>query len=54
MVYPINSTSGVYIAARIDRGGCGSFGAQGLFFFIFPLQKTFEVYGDLGMLVDLF
>ena len=53
MVYPVNGTSGVYIASRIDKGGCESFAAQGIFFFYFPQNKTFEVHGDLGKIKSL-
>ena len=48
MVSPVNGTSGVFIAARIDKGGCGSFASQGIFFFVFPKKRIFDVYGDLG------
>ena len=48
MVSPVNGTTGVYIAARINKGGCSSFEAEGVFFFVFPEKKTFGVYGDLG------
>ncbi|XP_059177074.1 galactocerebrosidase-like isoform X2 [Physella acuta] len=30
----VNATSGVFIAARVDRGGCGANSAQGFFFFV--------------------
>ena len=48
MVSPVNGTSGVFIAARINKGGCGSFASQGIFFFVFPKKRIFDVYGDLG------
>jgi hypothetical protein len=34
-----NGTDGVFLAARIDKGGCQSFYANGVFFYIFPGQK---------------
>ena len=45
----INGTAGVFIAARVDRGGCDAAAATGVFFTIFPINGTFQVSSDLGM-----
>jgi hypothetical protein len=45
----LNGTVGTFIAARVDRGGCDSASALGIFFTIFPQNGTFEVSTDLGM-----
>jgi len=33
---PVNGSSGAFIAARVDQGGCTSYIAHGIFFFVFP------------------
>ncbi|CAL1547008.1 unnamed protein product [Lymnaea stagnalis] len=43
----INGSDGVFIGARIDNGGCGTYAAKGVFFFIFPKEKTFRVTNDI-------
>lgn len=44
----INGTDGVFVAARVDKGGCQSFYANGVFFYIFPAQKKYYLTYDLG------
>ena len=43
----VNASSGTYVAARISKGGCNSFAAQGIFFYVMPGQGIL-VTGDLG------
>ncbi|XP_013403027.1 galactocerebrosidase isoform X2 [Lingula anatina] len=35
----VNATDGVFIAARVDRGGCETFAAKGIFFWLFPTDS---------------
>lgn len=42
-----NGTDGVFLAARVDKGGCQSFYANGVFFYIFPASKMFYLTYDL-------
>ncbi|KAH3705349.1 galactocerebrosidase-like isoform X1 [Dreissena polymorpha] len=49
----VNATSGAYIAARVNKGGCESFSAEGVFFFIFPGQGI-VVTGDLARTKELY
>ena len=44
----INGTDGIFVAARVEHGGCSTFSAQGLFFFLFPKMQTYIVAYDLG------
>ena len=44
----VNGTDGVFVAARVDRGGCSTNGAKGVFFFVFPITGKFVVTNDLG------
>ncbi|KAK3766451.1 hypothetical protein RRG08_066150 [Elysia crispata] len=44
----VNGTDGVFVAARVDRGGCHSNDAQGVFFFVFPITGKFMVTNDLA------
>ena len=32
----VNGTDGVFLAARVDRGGCDTVNAQGIFLWMFP------------------
>ncbi|XP_076104943.1 galactocerebrosidase-like isoform X3 [Mytilus galloprovincialis] len=43
-----NGTDGVFLAARVDKGGCQSFYANGVFFYIFPATKMFYLTYDLS------
>lgn len=47
----INGTDGVFLAARLDRGGSDVASASGIFCFIFPRSGTFKVTADLGKLL---
>ncbi|XP_052772475.1 galactocerebrosidase-like isoform X2 [Mya arenaria] len=49
----VNATSGVYVASRINKGGCNSFAAEGIYFFIFPGQGIL-VTGDLARTQKLY
>ncbi|GFR85270.1 galactocerebrosidase [Elysia marginata] len=44
----VNGTDGVFVAARVDRGGCYSNEAQGIFFFTFPITGKLMVTNDLA------
>ncbi|RUS83211.1 hypothetical protein EGW08_009022 [Elysia chlorotica] len=44
----VNGTDGVFVAARVDRGGCDTSNAQGVFFFVFPTTGKFMVTNDLA------
>ncbi|CAG2224562.1 GALC [Mytilus edulis] len=43
-----NGTDGVFLAARVDKGGCQSFYANGVFFYIFPASKMYYLTYDLS------
>lgn len=44
----LNGTTGVFVAARVDRGSCPTRDAQGIFFFVFPHNNKFMVTNDLA------
>ncbi|XP_076461147.1 galactocerebrosidase-like isoform X1 [Babylonia areolata] len=44
----VNNTDGVFVAARVQHGGCQAFSADGIFFFIFPETKAYIVANDLA------
>ncbi|GFO05182.1 galactocerebrosidase [Plakobranchus ocellatus] len=44
----VNGTTGVFVATRVDRGGCDSLHAKGIFFYVFPQDDQFIVSGDLA------
>ena len=44
----VNGSGGVYIAARIDKTGCDTFQARGLFFFLFPNDQLFLLTSNVG------
>ena len=44
----VNGTDGVFVAGRVDKGGCHSNQATGIFFFAFPITGKFIVTNDLG------
>ncbi|KAL4232058.1 hypothetical protein ACF0H5_009636 [Mactra antiquata] len=50
----VNASSGVFIAARIDKGGCNAFAAQGIYYFLFPTQGKLVVTGDLARTQTLY
>ena len=43
---PINGSTGAFIAARVDKGGCDANDAQGVYFF--ALADSYVVSYDLG------
>ncbi|RUS72385.1 hypothetical protein EGW08_019845 [Elysia chlorotica] len=45
----VNGTSGVFVAARVDRGSCPVESSQGIFFFVVPNSGKFVVSNDLVM-----
>ncbi|PAA62362.1 hypothetical protein BOX15_Mlig000813g1 [Macrostomum lignano] len=48
LVPSVNSTTGIFVAARIDQGGCGAFQAKGLFLWLFPASNQYAVTNDLA------
>ncbi|ESO89802.1 hypothetical protein LOTGIDRAFT_218637 [Lottia gigantea] len=44
----VNNTDGVFIAARIRNGGCQTFEADGIFFFVYPASNKIVLSRDLG------
>lgn len=44
----VNGTDGIFVAARVEHGGCSTYSAKGLFFFLFPKMQTYIVAYDLG------
>ncbi|KAK3095500.1 hypothetical protein FSP39_015418 [Pinctada imbricata] len=48
MIPPINGTTGVFVAGRIDKGGCVSWEAKGIFLYIFPKTKSCILANDLA------
>ncbi|BFZ01346.1 hypothetical protein BsWGS_04385 [Bradybaena similaris] len=43
----VNASNGVYIGVRIDNGGCSTYAARGIFFFIFPNDNIFQLAHDI-------
>jgi len=44
----INGSTGVFVAVRVDRGGCDTNNAVGIFFVLYPDYGTFELTTDLA------
>ncbi|XP_025093999.1 galactocerebrosidase-like isoform X2 [Pomacea canaliculata] len=44
----VNGTNGVFVAARVQNGGCDAYEAKGIFFFLFPQTKRYIVSYDLA------
>ncbi|XP_064598914.1 galactocerebrosidase-like [Liolophura sinensis] len=44
----VNGSESVFVANRVDQGGCQTFGAQGYFFFVFPEVQKYELTNDLS------
>ena len=44
-----NGTDGIFVAARINSGGCYTAGGQGIFFYVYPKLQTYEMWGNAGM-----
>ena len=44
----VNGSSGVFAAARVDRGGCDSEHAAGIFFTLYPRNGSYELTTDLA------
>ncbi|XP_041369129.1 galactocerebrosidase-like isoform X2 [Gigantopelta aegis] len=45
---PVNASDGVFLAARIDQGGCYTFKTKGIFFFIYPNKQIYVLANDLA------
>ncbi|KAH9500107.1 hypothetical protein Btru_076609 [Bulinus truncatus] len=43
----VNGTEDIFIAARIDKGGCDTYAARGVFFFFTPKNQKFTVTSDI-------
>ena len=50
----VNATKGVFVAARVDHGGCGSLLSLGVYFWVFPGTQRYEVTTDLGEIYSTF
>ncbi|XP_070211576.1 galactocerebrosidase-like isoform X2 [Littorina saxatilis] len=48
LVGKVNATDGVFVAARVQNGGCQSYSAKGIFFFVFPAQQYYIISYDLA------
>ena len=48
LVPSVNGTEGIFLAQRVDRGGCDSDKARGIYFFAFPGSGTFVLSSDSG------
>ena len=48
LVPTVNASNGVFVAARVDQGGCTSFLARGVFFFVLFRQRQVVIATDLG------
>ncbi|KAL3863083.1 hypothetical protein ACJMK2_004859 [Sinanodonta woodiana] len=48
MTGQVNASDGVFVATRVANLGCEAFEAVGVFFFLFPDKKKYEVTGDLA------
>ena len=44
----VNASNGVFVAARVDQGGCTTFLAQGIFFYVLFGDNQVIVATDLG------
>ncbi|XP_071090488.1 galactocerebrosidase-like [Haliotis cracherodii] len=44
----VNGSNGYFLAVRVDRGGCNSSSARGVFLYIYPSQKQFVLSADIG------
>ena len=47
----INGTTGVFLAARVDRGGVKTGGALGVFFYLYPSLQMYKLTSDIGMFI---
>jgi len=45
----VNGSLGVYVAGRVDGGGCYSTFTRGIYFYIFPIKNSFCLATDLNM-----
>lgn len=53
----VNGTKGVFLAARVDKGGCDAFSSTGIFLYVFPQTKSYILANDLGeflLMISLF
>ncbi|XP_067656744.1 galactocerebrosidase-like isoform X2 [Haliotis asinina] len=44
----VNGTNGVFVAARVDQGGCNAFSTTGIFLYIFPKSNNYILANNLG------
>ena len=49
----VNGTDGIFLAARIDRGGTSTGSAKGAYFYLYPANKTYHLTSDLGKATDI-
>jgi len=48
MVPDVNASNGVFVAARVDQGGCTSFLAHGVFFYLLFGTRQVVIATNLG------
>jgi len=48
LVPNVNASNGVFVAARVDQGGCTTFLANGVYFFLLFGQGHVVIATDLG------
>lgn len=44
----VNGTNGVFMGARVDQGGCTTFMARGIYYFLLYDEQRFIISTDLG------
>ncbi|KAK7109521.1 hypothetical protein V1264_013550 [Littorina saxatilis] len=48
IMVPVDGSGGVFVAARIDKAGCETYLARGLYFFLFPNDQLFLLTKDFA------
>ena len=51
LVPQTNASNGVFVATRVDRGGCTTFLARGVFFYLLFGNGQLVIANDLGQCV---
>lgn len=46
----VNGSNGIFLGVRIDKGGCETYAAGGIFLFIFPNESIFLLANDIRKL----
>ena len=48
-----NGTDGIFVAARLDSGGCFTATGKGIFFYVYPKNQTYEMWGNAGLYLSV-